>query len=262
MLIVLLAIVQGVGEFLPISSSGHTLVLGTLLHADQRLPGDPLTLTIILHSGTLLALLVWFRRDLESLMRNRAIVRLVCIACIPTALLGLLVKYKLPDLETNLVVTGVGFLLTAALLFFVLRRCQRRKPEQTVPLTAFSWPKALLVGLVQGFAVLPGLSRSGWTITSGAALGLDGRESAIFSFLISIPVLAGVLLLETLDLFFHSGGGPLTAEQFWLYLLGATVSFLVGLTSLNVLMKQLASGRLYVWSAWLVLAGLLTLCLA
>lgn len=291
-LILILAVIQGAGEFLPISSSGHLLVAGWLFSGENPALSDEqvFQLGILLHAGTLMAILVVFARDIwEILTRRRRWLLLLLIGTIPGALAGLIIKYNFVYLEGSLEITAVGFLATAFLLDFVLGRASRTQKElqqkqskkDGTNLTFFSWNsphetgspeenssaisgrkdptvlQALFVGLFQAIAVLPGFSRSGFTIMAGILGGLDRRTAAVFSFLLSIPIIGGALLLEALE-FVVKGKYAMEAEVRFLLpaFVAMFVSFLVGLVSLRLLIKWLRNGSLHYWAIWLVLMAL------
>lgn len=254
----LLAIVQGIGEFLPISSSGHLLVLGKLLFGENGLDeGDFLTLGILLHAGTLLSILIVFRREIvEMLRRNWRLAALLIAASVPTAAIGFYIEKRCLFLVESVTVAGVGFLLTALLLLLVLRP-KTGTQESGKTLSSLTFADALLIGLFQGIAVLPGFSRSGFTIAAALLCGAKRRDAAIFSFLLAIPAVGGVALLETLDLI--RTPGAFTDSRMALWLSASGVSCLVGIVSLLGLLKWLQAGTLRRFAWWLLPLGVATL---
>lgn len=247
--LVLLGVIQGLTEFLPISSDGH-LALGQILLGMKE---DNLAITVALHSGTLLAVFVYFRRDLLRLARavpsslrghgpvaERRMLAAIVAGSVPTAVLGLALKSTTQALSANLLAIGGFLVLSGAWSWMVVLRTKRgdgpRGPE------ALNLGDALAVGLVQGLAVLPGLSRSGSTIGMGVTLGLTRETAARFSFLLSLPAVAGALALEAKDI----SGIP--SEQLLPILLGSVVSFAVGLGALSVLFRVLRAGRFDVFA--------------
>lgn len=273
----ILAIVQGIAEFLPISSSGHLLVLGRLF----ELP-DVFFLSLLLHLGTLLAVLVFFARELAYVCTNQLrVIGLVIVGSIPTALMGFACLKYFPELQSSRLMTGIGFFITAVLLLTVMRRysrteedeylekvaCQNQGFEPPVMKTAenMTFTDAVIIGITQGLAVLPGLSRSGSTISTGALRGLKNKWSAEFSFYLSIPVIGGGALLEIKDHLEEVGRENFQQlfaldSTFLLYVGGAIVSFIVGWISLFYLMQMLRAGKLHYFAYWLLFMSAAVLC--
>ncbi len=248
--IILLAIVQGIGEFLPISSSGHIVVLATLFEQlGQTFDGEKLTVNIVLHLGTLLAILVFYRQRIVTLLtRERRVIGLVVVGTLPAVFIGLWIKKYFGDaFESSLLagfmfpITGLGLLWTA-----------RAKPGE-VTCANLRYDEALLIGFAQAFAVLPGISRSGATIVAGLARGMRRDEAAAFSFLLAIPAIAGGGTLHLLELF--SADSPPGQISSGLLLLGAAISFVVGLGALTWLIRWLEQGRLHLFAWYLLILG-------
>jgi len=267
----ILAVVQGVTEFLPVSSSGHLVIVASLLKQDSSAL-DIAEVSIVLHVGTLLSIVAFYWRRIVSLLsEDRRVILLLIAGAIPAVVLGLPLKLLASHLLENTLLTGAMLIVTGWVLILATRfksRHERQAAElqpaemqaastgaatsETQPLEAatqryqqLSLWRCFLIGCSQAVAILPGLSRSGSTISTGMMLGLSPRSAATFSFLLAIPVIAGGGLLETVDLLRGEGGGTPV-----LYLLaGAAVSFLVGLVSLLWLVKWLENGRLQ-WFAW------------
>jgi undecaprenyl-diphosphatase len=197
-----LALLQGLTEFLPISSSAH-LVIPSLVFG---WPDQGLAFDVAVHVGTLLAVLWYYRRDLLDMLRacvlpgggpdaagERRLVLLLAVATLPAVVAGFAGD---EFIESHLRTLPV--IATTTLVFgLLLAVAERRAPGN---LGALTWPVALGVGLAQAVALVPGVSRSGVTITAGVLLGLSRQDAARFSFLLSIPVIAGAGLLKTLDL--------------------------------------------------------------
>ncbi|MDO5308828.1 MAG: undecaprenyl-diphosphate phosphatase [Planctomycetia bacterium] len=280
----LLAVVQGIAEFLPISSSGHLLVLGRLL----ELP-EIFTLSILLHLGTLASVIVFFRRELlDVLLRRQRAILLVIVGSIPTGIIGVIIVKYFDFLEESLLVTGLGFFVTGLLLVTLVRRhcctehqlyfdmVERSIEEEEIgmeleapkTIETTSFLDALIVGTAQGISALPGLSRSGSTISAAAGLNFDREWAAEFSFFLSIPVILGGAALEIVKLvksYQASGEESLLAmlrsdSMTTVYLIGMLVSFFVGWISLYYLMRLLKSGRLHYFAVWLFFMGVV--CLA
>ncbi len=269
--ILLLAIIQGIGEFLPISSSGHLLVLGKVLFGDGSSldDGELMTLGILLHGGTLLSILIIFYRQIwEMLTSNWRLIGLLIVGSIPAGCLGLFVKKNCEFLEQSLPIAGIGFFITAFLLFRIVAPSKKiqdavNADNSLKTLRTMSWWDAFFIGIFQGVAILPGFSRSGFTISAGLLRKLRQEDAASFSFLLAIPAIAGATLLEIKDLLegLSAGGGPpsYTSSQLGLYLFGAFVSFIVGLVSLIYLLKWLKAGKLHYFGYWLLVIGTVVL---
>jgi undecaprenyl-diphosphatase len=213
---ILFAVLQGVTELFPVSSLGHAVVLPALLgwHIDQRAP-DFLPFLVVLHVGTAVALLAYFWRDWIDILlallslgprEKRAghlrLLFLIVVATIPAAILGFLLEKPLRLLFGTPTVAA-AFLIVNGLVLFVAERLKRGGGGE---LERLGWRGALLIGLCQCAAFIPGISRSGATMVAALLVGLHHKEAARFSFLIATPVIGGAALLETPKLL-HAGGG-------------------------------------------------------
>jgi undecaprenyl-diphosphatase len=248
--ILLLAVLQGIAEFLPISSKGHLVLLEAILAKFNGVAiPDPLELNILLHAGTLASILVFYRRQVwQMLTADRRVIGLLAVGTLPVVLIGLPVheieflrNWMDKPLLVGCMLPITGFLLIAG------GRCQ---PGDT-DYTQMSYRQALLVGLFQAAAILPGISRSGTTIVGGMLAGLRGESAATFSFLLAIPAICGAVVLELRKAVISGtthDAGPL--------LLGAVVSFFVGLVALAWLNRWLARGRLQWFAYWCIPVGL------
>jgi len=245
-----LAVVQGIAEFLPISSSGHLNVLQSLLSAK---PPESPELTIVLHFGTLLSILVfYYRRIIALLTSDRRVIPMLIVGTIPAAVIGIFVKKQFPELLSNPLLAGCMFPITGIMLIVL----QRLKDGQDEYAKMNMW-KPLLIGCAQAFALLPGISRSGSTIVAGSLLGLKQDESMTFSFLLAIPAILGASVLELKDIV-EAGGKTNTAP--WILIMGTVIAFVVGLIALRWLDGLLKNGKLH-WFAWyLIPLGLLVIC--
>lgn len=274
--VMILAIIQGVAEFLPISSSGHLLVLGRLF----QLP-DVFLLTILLHLGTLMSVIVFFYRDIcDVFAYNRRVIWLVIVGSIPTVAIAFSVMKYFPHLESSRAVAGVCFLVTGFLLLTLMRNHSRTETEEYYEKIAYeeegyeppvtktsentsTWD-AFIIGIAQGIAVLPGLSRSGSTISAGVMRRFNNEWSAKFSFLLSIPVIAGGAALEIYKEYKEVGADNIASmfkmnPTLLVYIAGMLISFLVGWISLFYLMQMLKAGKLHRFAYWLFIIGIVTL---
>lgn len=244
-----LGALQGVTEFLPISSSGHLILVERLLGVKP--PG--LAWEVALHIGTLGAVLAVYGREVLALLaagwagprhwRAADGERLVALALasLPAVVAALLLGDFLGGPRFTLRWLGLCWIVSGILVAGWTRRRGRSR--------ALTLRRAVGMGLAQGFAVLPGISRSGATIAAGMGMGLDPVECARFSFLLSVPAVMGAALYTLPDLSV-SGAPPL-----WTLALGAVVSGLSGYVALRLLLKLLTDGRLWWWGAYTIMLG-------
>ena len=240
----ILALVQGVAEFLPISSSGHLVLIGALL---GELSEEP-TMEVILHAGTLGSILVVYRRRIAALLRSdRRVVPLLIVGTLPAAIVGVTIKLffeswlRSPLLAAAmLIVTGIGLI--------VLQRLKHREGDYR----DLSYLDALIIGCFQAFAILPGISRSGSTILGGRLLGLKNEDSVTLSFLLAIPAIAGATLLTLKDLATETSAPTYGPSQL---VTGAAVAFVVGVVALRWLIDWSRRGRLHYFAGWCLPVG-------
>jgi len=263
---VILGVLQGLTEFLPVSSSGH-LVLA------QHLFGitDPeLLFDIILHLGTLTAIFIVFRSDIKRLaleilslpenlssrrqiknaFRNRPDFRLLVLilaGSIPTALVGIIFKAPFKSFFTSTLIVGVALLFTGLILFLT-----KRIKNDSGNITQFGIFQALIIGLAQGLAITPGISRSGVTICCALFLGLEKKLATRYSFLLSIPAIIGAFVIES---------GKLNSSAFGFLNLGFgfSAALLSGWLALVILIKVIRSGHFYYFSYYCWMMGFITL---
>ncbi len=253
----LLGLIQGITEFLPISSSGHLVLAQALLGIESD---HGITFEVVVHFGSLCSILFFYREDVAelvrggfSLLRNplkpgpkEEMVLFVLLSMIPALLIGLLLKDQVEAVFDSPVWVCCMLLITGAILFST-----RFAPHGTRRLSARS---ALGMGLAQAVAILPGISRSGSTIAAGQHLGLSREESARFSFLMVIPVIAGAMVLELKDL-----GGATSAHSWSVLAVGFFTSALSGYFALRFLIHLIRRRgiQMFAWYCWLVGGGCL-----
>jgi undecaprenyl-diphosphatase len=236
---ILLGLLQGFTEFLPVSSSGHLVIAQHLLGIEQPM----LTFDIAVHVGTLTAVITAFWRDVKALLKNPLCktMLLLIIGTIPAVLAALLLGDLVEAMFSSLVTVATALILTGILLQISDRfRGQGRVEDM-------GYGKALIVGLFQAAAIVPGLSRSGSTIFGALLGGLSRADAARFSFLLSIPIILGAAAKELFDV----GAGAINLQ--WTYLLGAAVAALAGYAAIRVFLKLLEQKSLryfgyYCWS--------------
>lgn len=262
--IILLAIVQGLTEFLPVSSSGHLVVTNRLLEVLGQAPvEDLIEVSIVLHLGTLAAVLVFYRCEVLRLLgSDRRVIWLLVVGTIPAAVVGLFIKKGLPDdtsklILENVLLVGCMFPITAVGLLWAARRtAEARDAQDGLDYQQLSWQRALAIGALQAFALLPGISRSGATITAGLGAGLHREAAATFAFLLAIPAIAGAGVLEILDVWKtgSTGTSPGTLA------VGFVISMSVGLVALSLLIRWVRQGRLAMFAYYLIPLGLAVVC--
>jgi len=269
----LLGILQGITEFLPVSSSGHLVLAQHLLH----MKGQNLLMDIWLHFGTLLAIVIVFRQSILRLIRGALrgtaqgkifskdylkspegqdayLFLLIVIAMIPTGIVGVFFKDSLETLfEGSLSLLGLAFFFTAILLFITRFRGKVSGGIGTrVSITPW---QALIVGVAQGIAIIPGVSRSGSTIAVALLLGISREQSGEFSFLIVMPAILGAMLLESL----HGLSAVCSPAFLFPALAGMIAAWLVGIVALRVLLNIVNHGKLYRFSFYCFFIGVLAL---
>ncbi len=257
---IVLGLVQGLTEFLPVSSSGHLVIAQQLLGV--REPG--VFLEVTLHVATLLSVVVVYRRRLGRLLvgvfaGDRAALRyvgLLALASVPAAIVGFGFEKRVEAAFDAPAFTGVMLLLTGAILWST-RRLEKTRPEGPAEP---GWRLALLIGFAQAFAILPGISRSGTTITAGLWGGMPGAAAAEFSFLMSIPAIGGAALLQLGNL--RADVGLIGATPLVVGFLTALVAGVLAIQALVWLLRRQEFHRFayYLWPAglaylaWLALA--------
>ncbi|MCA9241691.1 MAG: undecaprenyl-diphosphate phosphatase [Planctomycetales bacterium] len=250
----LLAIVQGLTEFLPVSSSGHLVVTNALLEAWGRPPiENPLAVSIVLHLGTLLAVVVFYWRELLRLLtEDRRVIPLLLVGTIPAAVIGIPLKRNCEELLNNPLLAGMMFPLTALILIWGSRS---RQDSGGAEYQSLSYRAVLGIGAMQALALLPGISRSGSTIASGLAVGLNRNAAGAFAFLLAVPAIGGAGLLEVLDLVKEAGATGASRVPVADLAIGAAASFAVGWLALWQLMRFVRQGKLAVFVWYLVPLG-------
>jgi undecaprenyl-diphosphatase len=255
-----LGILQGLAEFLPVSSSAHLTLAPWLFHW----PDPGLAFDVALHFGTLLAVLWYFRADWIALLQ--ALIRIAAqrevrtveerralfliVATIPGAVAGLALEKQAEGAFRDVRLIAVALIIMGIVLWWVDRaaRCDR-------PLEAMTWRDAILIGLAQMFAIIPGVSRSGSTITAGRALGLTREGAAVISFLMSMPIIAAAATLKLPHLLMSQG---ITAP----FVVGVLASAISGWLAIAVLLRFVARHSYGSFAVYRVVLGLAVLALA
>ncbi len=249
--VIVLAVLQGVTEFLPVSSSGHLVIAQELL--DLKLPG--VRLEVILHMGTMVSIIVYYRNTLWKLARgvfcgDRAswlAVGHVALSAVPTFFFYVLFHDKIDAFYEDPWAVG-GFLVFTGFVLCSLRWIKCSENGVTAP-------RAFLVGIAQALAVLPGVSRSGMTISAARMAGIEPRKAAEFSFIMSLPLLAGAVVLDAVRGVSESS----PSLSWWLLLVGALMAAAVGYVALALLVRVLRGGRFWMFGIYCAVAGVIVM---
>ena len=279
---IILGFIQGVTEFLPVSSSGHLAIFKNFFGLKEA----GIAFDILLHVGTLVAVFVCFWKDIWELIVNgvgiivdacknigvffmnlfggsksgkkpyhkvistpyRRYVMLVIIATIPTGIMGILLKDTIEKVSMTLIVPGICLLMTSIILLIADNAKDGKENEGNV-----SYKKAGFVGICQGFATLPGISRSGTTITACLLAGMDRAFAVKFSFIVSIPTILGAAILDVPDMFKESISGTEMVN----YIVGVVVSALVGYICIKTMLKVVRKKKFKGFAAYCAIMGLI-----
>lgn len=244
---ILLGVVQGIAEFLPISSSGHLVLAESVL--DFRF--DNLAFNVALHVGTLGSILVVYRRELVNLLSRPRVVGAIVVATLPIVVVGLLLHETLERAFGSPLAAGVALCITA-LLLWTTRWIDRGEVE----LTDVTWRQALVVGMFQAVAPIPGISRSGVTIFAGLLSGMNRQTAATFSFLIAIPAILGAATLETWSLV---KAGEFSSIPWSEYAAGTLAAFAMGVLALEGLLKIVTARKLHAFAWYCLAVGVLAI---
>ena len=260
--VIFIGIAQGIGEFLPISSSGHNAVINHLFERfGNSLTGDSsefVKLNVLLHVGSLVAVLIVFRqRIIDMFSKDLRLIPMLIIATIPAVVVGYPIHKFFPWLEDFLPIISIFFIVTGILLLATLR-C----PEGGKTTSTMSWMDALTIGCSQAVAVLPGLSRSGTTIVTGLFCKLKREEAAAFSFILSIPIIAGGGLLEAVHMIKHPPKPDTATLSNGLLFVGVLASCIAGIIALVFLLNWIKKGKLWYFAIWVFIMSPITMMLA
>ena len=254
----LLGIIQGLTEFLPVSSSGH-LELGKAILGDQSIPEESLLFTVVLHFATALSTIVIFRKDIFSIFRGVLLfkwnediefVLKIGTSMIPAVVVGLFFEDQLEQLfGSNVLLVGSMLIITGVLLFFADKAKNTNK--------SVSFKNAFIIGISQAIAMLPGISRSGATISTSVLLGNDKTKAARFSFLMVVPLIFGKIAKDLLsgDLSFTSSSiGPLSV--------GFIAAFVSGLFACQWMISLVKKSKLTYFSIYCFIVGIIAIIIS
>lgn len=275
---VILGLVQGLAEFLPVSSSGHLAIIKEILHVDLESGG--MFFDIMLHLGTLLAIFVAFRKDIGRMIveglhiigdvfynigmwfrlitggsgKYRRVIRssyrkfvmMVIVSTIPTGIIGVLFKDTVELAGTLIVVPGVCLLITAAFLVIAdsVDQGTKRPKEAT-------YREAALIGIAQGLATMPGVSRSGTTITASLLCGFEKRFAVKYSFIMSIPAVLGAVVLEVKDI----GKHPLASADILPCIIATVIAAVVGYLAICFMMRLIRGKSYFGFAIYCAIVG-------
>lgn len=251
--VLILAVVQGITEWLPVSSSGHLVILQQYLGIER-----PVAFDVMLHLGTLCVILVVFRQDIIEILKvlrrldfeseNGKLALFVIVGNIPTAIIGLIFQEVFESFFENLLVVGVALLVTGCVLF--VSELRRNGKD-------LSYADSFLIGVSQGVSLIPGISRSGVTIATGLLRKVSWRKVLRYSFLLSIPAVMGAAVGKSKDL-------TLYTDEFAPMLVGVITSMVVGYVSLKLLLRVVMKRQfhLFAYYCWVAGAFILLFCIS
>jgi len=252
----ILGVIQGLTEFLPVSSSGH-LELGKALLGDTSLPKESMIFTVVLHFATALSTIVVFRKDLLEIIVdltkfewnvNTQFVFKIAVSMLPAVIIGLLFESQLESLFSNNISLVGAMLIVTGLLLLLADRAQNTTKN-------VNFKNAFTVGLAQAIAMLPGISRSGATISTAVLLGIDKTKAARFSFLMVIPLIFGKIFKDLL-----SGELTYDSTQLTTLSIGFISAFLSGLLACTWMIKLVKNSKLKYFALYCGLIGVLAVC--
>lgn len=253
----ILGLVQGLTEFLPISSSGHLLVLHDFLNFDVA---DDLAFDVALHLGTLGALLIFFRRDVVKYIQawftsfaakeksvDQRVSWYLLIGTIPAVVVGLFLEDIIDQALRSVALVGLLLILGGILFFMVEKWCKKQSD-----FSALNWRKGLVIGVFQALALVPGVSRSGSTIVAGMIFGLTREQAARFSFLLGMPVIFGAGMKKMHDLV--TGAGQV---EWLLFVIGFLAALIAGYFTIKYFLRFLQRHSLAVFGWYRIVLGVL-----
>ena len=247
-----MAIIQGIAEFLPISSSAHLIIFREVFGIGKDvISGDlGLTFDIALHLGTALAIIVFFFKDFLNMAikgftkgvkdKDGKIMWYLIAATVPAALAGVLFEDVIDNvIREKYYLIAIALIVMGVIIYLVDKKCPRDKEIKDMTLK-----DALIIGCSQVFALIPGFSRSGTTIAAGRALHLEREDAAKFSFYLSLPVVMGAVVLQLIKVDFS-----IIASNISILLVGIVISFIIGILCIRFLLKYLRSNdfKVFMW---------------
>lgn len=251
----ILGVIQGLTEFLPVSSSGH-LELGKAILGDTSVPEESLMFTVVLHFATALSTIVVFRKDIIELLKGMfsfqwneetQFAGKIILSMIPAVFVGLMFEEELESLfGGNIILVGFMLIVTGLLLFLAGRAKNTGK--------AVSWRDAIIIGVSQAIAILPGVSRSGATISTSVLLGNDRTKAARFSFLMVVPLILGKIAKDVM-----SGDLNVESSSSLPLLIGFIAAFLTGLVACTWMISLVKKAKLHYFSYYCFAVGIVAI---
>lgn len=275
---ILMGLIQGLTEFLPVSSSGHLAIFKNLFHVNVE---TGLLFDVLLHIGTLIAVCIVYYKDIKELIVEavkmlidlvynlflklrgsrksyrkiisnsyRKFVVLVIVATIPTGIIGMLFSDLVEKASTSLLIPGICLLITAVLLFISDHAPDGNKRPKQV-----TYKNAIVIGICQGIATLPGISRSGTTITACVLSKFDRRFAVKYSFILSIPAILGALVLQLKDI----GSVQITSMEVGSYIVGMIVAAVVGYVCIKAMLVIVGNKKFKYFSIYCLIVGVVSI---
>lgn len=244
--------VQGVTEFLPVSSTGHLIMLEKLFGVSQEQFG--LAFDASIHLGTLAAVLIFFWKDYINLYRNHALLIKLIIGTIPAVVFGLLFESLIESYFRQLWIVGATLIGFSIVMYIAEKYGKKIRPGTTM-----SKRESLMVGTFQALALIPGISRSGSTMSAGLMLGLTRPEAAKFAFLLSGPIVAGAGLLKFSEVFTSQS---LQSDSFAYFVIGIISSCLFGFLTIKYFLKFISKHSLYPFIGYRIAVGILLIIIS
>ncbi len=254
----ILGIIQGLTEFLPVSSSGH-LEIGKALLGNKSMPKDSMIFTVVLHFATALSTIVVFRKDIFEIFsdllkfdwnHNTKFIIKILFSMIPAILIGLIFEVQLERLFSGeIILVGIMLIVTSLLLVLADRAKKTNKNVQ--------YKNSIIIGISQAIAILPGISRSGATISTAVLLGIDKTKAARFSFLMVIPLIFGKIIKDV-----FSGELIYDSSEFSNIFIGFLSAFISGVFACTWMIKLVKNSQLKYFAIYCALAGLLAILLS
>ena len=245
---IIIGLVQGITEFLPISSSGHLVIFQNLLNIN--VPGN--LIEVAAHLGTLLSIILIYWKEILNLIINirlektRQYIFFLIIGTLPSVFFVLSAKSFILEMFESIKSVSLALIITGLVL--LLSNLASKRNEN------INLKKGLFIGLAQACAIIPGISRSGMTISAALISGVSNKEAAKFSFLLAIPAILGAIIVTALDIRYEF------ASTIWLPIIITSVTaFISGYYALKILIKLLESGKFYYFAYYCLLLGLITL---
>ena len=260
--IIILGIIQGIAEFLPISSSAHLIIFRDIFGIGTNIGSNiELTFDLALHFGTLLAIIIFFFNDLFKILvegltkgvktKNGKLFWYLILATIPAGIVGVLFE----DIFDSFFRKQLWLIAIALIVMGIIIYIVDKKSKISINIKEMKWYQALIVGCAQVFALIPGFSRSGTTITASRFLGLNREDSAKFSFYLSVPVVAGASLLSLIK----DDTLAIILDNLMIFGTGILISFITGLLCISFLLKYIKKNDFKIFMIYRIILGILVL---